>query len=173
VTDARNYALAAFATAAEPWLNALRGLQGRLQRQPELLGRLTEKGAAFEVRRQQLRQLLPDTVSDACRNFLFTLIERGDLGQLPAIVDWMGAMASGGPQARMAIVTTAYALDAQERQRFVATLQQAHGADLGVSFAVDASIVGGAVVRIGDQVVDGSVRARMEAIDGVLARGNG
>ncbi len=171
MTDARNYALAAFASAAEPWIDALRALQRRLQRAPELFGRLTDKSAAFEARRRQLQELLPGTVSDGCRNFLFTLIERGDLGQLAAIVDWMESMASGGPQARMAIVTTAYALDDTERRRFVATLQHTHGADLGVSFNVDAGIVGGAVVRIGDRVVDGSVRARLAAIDGALARG--
>ena len=172
MTDARNYALAAFANAAEPWVGALRSLQGQLQREPELLAQLNDRGAAFSTRQRRLQELLPADLSDGCRNFLFTLLERGDLGQLPAIVDWMGTMASGGPQARMAIVTTAYALDAEERQRFVATLQQAHGADLGVSFSVDASIVGGAVVRIGDQVMDGSVRARLQAIDSALVQGN-
>ena len=171
MTEARNYALAAFASAAEPWVSTLRGLQGQLEREPEILAQLSDRSAAFSTRQSRLRELLPDGVSDACRNFLFTLMERGDLGQLAAVVDWMGAMASGGPQARMAIVTTAYALDAEERQRFVTTLQQTHGADLGVSFAVDASVVGGAVVRIGDQVVDGSVRARLQAIDGALVRG--
>ena len=172
MTDARNYALAAFASAAEPWLNALRALQGQWQREPELLAQLTDPALAFSTRQRRLRELLPDTASDSCRNFLFTLMERGDLGQLPAIVDWMGAMASGGPQARMAIVTTAYALDAEERQRFVTTLQQTHGSDLAVSFVVDAGIVGGAVVRIGDQVTDGSVRARLQAIDSALVQGN-
>ena len=172
MTDARNYALAAFANAAEPWLSALRALQGELEREPELLAQLTDRAVAFSTRQGRLRERLSEAVSDACRNFLFTLMERGDLGQLPAIVDWMGAMASGGPQVRMAIVTTAYRLDAAERQRFVTVLQQTHGTDLAVSFAVDASIVGGAVVRIGDQVVDGSVRARMQAIDGALVQGN-
>ena len=172
MTEARNYALAAFATAAEPWLTALRGLQGRLEREPELLERLTDKGAAFSARQQQLEELLPAVVDGGCRNFLLTLMQRGDLNQLAAVVDWMGAMASGGPQARMAIVTTAYELDAAERRGFADTLQQTHGADLSVSFAVDESIVGGAVVRIGDQVMDGSVRARMQAIDGALVPGN-
>ena len=172
MTDARSYALAAFASAAAPWLSGLRALQGEFEREPELLAQLGDRAVAFSSRQRRLRELLPDTVSDACRNFLFTLMERGDLGQLPAVVDWMGAMASGGPQVRMAIVTTAYALDAEERQRFVTTLQQTHGADLGVSFAVDAGIVGGAVVRIGDRVVDGSVRARLQAIDSALVQGN-
>ena len=171
MTDARNYALAAFASAVEPWLSTLRGLHGKLEREPDLLARLSDRSAAFSTRQSHLQELLPDTAGDACRNFVLTLLERGDLGQLPAIVDWMGAMASGGPQARMAIVTTAYALDAEERQRFVASLQQTHGADLSVSFDVDASIVGGAVVRVGDQVVDGSVRARLQAIDSALVRG--
>lgn len=172
MTDARNYALAAFANAAGPWLSVLRAFQGELEREPELLAQLSDREVAFNSRQRQLRELLPEAVSDSCRNFLFTLMERGDLGQLPAIVDWMAAMASGGPQVRMAIVTTAYTLDAAERQRFVTALQQTHGTDLAVSFAVDASIVGGAVVRIGDQVVDGSVRARMQAMDGALVLGN-
>ena len=171
MTDARSYALAAFATAVEPWIDALRSVHGKLHGDGELLARLSDKGASFDHRQRQLRELLPESASAACGNFLLTLMERGDLGQLAAIVDWMGSMASGGPQARMAIVTTAYPLDGNQRQSFVATLQQTHGADLGVSFAVDPAIVGGAVVRIGDQIVDGSIRTRLEAIDGALARG--
>ena len=171
MTDARSYALAAFATAVEPWIDALRSVQGKLHGDAELLAGLSDKGAAFDHRRRQLRELLPESASAECSNFLLTLMERGDLGQLAAIVDWMGSMASSGPQARMAIVTTAYPLDGDQRQRFVATLQQTHGADLGVSFAVDSAIVGGVVVRIGDQMVDGSIRTRLEAIDGALARG--
>jgi F-type H+-transporting ATPase subunit delta len=171
VTDARNYALAAFASAVEPWIDVLRDVEAKLQSEADLLARLGDKAAAFDGRRQQLLALLPESAGAECGNFLLTLMERGDLGQLAVIVDWMGMMASNGPQARMAIVTTAYPLGDAERQRFVATLQQAHGADLGVSFAVDAAIVGGAVVRIGDQIVDGSVRTRLEAIDGALARG--
>ena len=172
MTDARNYALAAFASAAEPWLSTLRGLRGHLEREPDLLAQLSDRSAAFSSRQSRLQELLPNTAGEACSNFLFTLLERGDLGQLPAIVDWMGAMASGGPQVRMAIVTTAYPLDAEERQRFVTALGHTHGTDLAVSFAVDASIVGGAVVRIGDQVMDGSVRAKLQAIDGALVQGN-
>ena len=175
MTDARNYALAAFAAAVEPWLSALRAVRTRLEREPELLAELADRGAELGARQGRLRELLPASagaVGAACGNFLGTLLERGDLEQLPAIVDWMGAMAAGGPQARMALVTTAYALSAEERQRFVATLRQRRGADLEVSFAVDAAIVGGAVVRIGDQVTDGSVRARLQAIDGALVQGD-
>lgn len=172
MTDARNYALAAFVTAVEPWLSALRAVQARLEGEPELPAQLADRGVELGVRRRRLLELLPAGAGDPCRNFLGTLLERGDLEQLPAIVDWMGAMAAGGPQARMALVTTAYALSAEERQRFVTTLRQRRGADLEVSFAVDAAIVGGAVVRIGDQVTDGSVRARLQAIDGALAQGD-
>lgn len=171
MTDARSYALAAFATAVQPWIDALRSVQGKLQSDGELLARLSDKGASFDHRRRQLGELLPESASAECGNFLFTMMERGDLAQLAAVVDWMGSMASGGPQARMAIVTTCYPLDADQRQRFVATLQRTHGADLGVSFAVDSAIGGGVVVRIGDQIVDGSVRTKLEAIDGALARG--
>ena len=172
MTDARNYALAAFASAVEPWIDALRHVQGSLHGDAHLLARLTDKAASFDERRRQLHELLPESARAECVNFLITLMERGDLGQLAAIIDWMGTMASSGPQARMAIVTTAYPLDGAERGRFVTTLQQSHGADLGVSFAVDSAIVGGAVVRIGDQIVDGSVRSRLEAIDGALVRGD-
>ena len=172
MTDARNYALAAFANALEPWIDALRHVQGTLHGDADLLARLTDKAASFDQRRRQIQELLPESATAECGNFLLTLMERGDLGLLAAIVDWMGTMAGSGPQARMAIVTTAYPLDGDERARFVATLQQTYGADIGVSFAVDPAIVGGAVVRVGDQIVDGSVRARLEAIDGALARGD-
>lgn len=171
MTDARHYALAAFATAVQPWIDALRNVQVKLHSEAGLLARLTDRSSSFEDRGRQLRELLPRSASAECGNFLLTLMERGDLGQLAAIVDWMGAMASAGPRARMAIVTTAYRLGDAERGRFVATLRQTHGDDLGISFSVDSAIVGGAVVRIGDRIIDGSVRTKLAAIDGALARG--
>ena len=55
MTDARNYALAAFANAAEPWLHVLRALQGELEREPELLAQLGDRAVAFSTRQGRLR----------------------------------------------------------------------------------------------------------------------
>jgi F-type H+-transporting ATPase subunit b len=63
-----------------------------------------------------------------------------------------------------AVVTTAVPLDEAEKQRYQAALKAQLGADAEADFAIDPSILGGVIVRVGDQVIDDSVAAKLEGM---------
>ena len=167
--DAKNYALAAFAAASDPWLDTLSDIRSRLDRDPSLLEKLSDNSVAFSIRSHTLEDMLPYKLNEGCRKFLLTLIEANDLRQLGTIIDWMVGITNGGPQTRMAIITTAYELDSKEQQMFADKVEQIYGTGVGISFLVDSNIIGGAVVRIGDQVMDGSIKTKMEALESSIA----
>lgn len=61
-------------------------------------------------------------------------------------------------------VTLAAEPDAQAREQIVARLTQALGREVRAHFRADPRILGGVVVRVGDRILDGSVRRRLTAL---------
>ena len=164
----RQYALAAFAAATEPTIVALRGAAERLEADANLLEQLDRPELAFAEGQALLGSVLPAQAPLTARNLLSTMLERSDLATLPSVVEHLSAMASGGPAARVAVVTTAMALGQSERDALAEKVRGAHGDDLGFVFETDPAILGGATIRIGDRVIDGSVAAKLSALGASL-----
>jgi F-type H+-transporting ATPase subunit delta len=72
---------------------------------------------------------------------------------------------------RQAEITTARELDQTERASLLASVGKLAGARIEASFKLDTSILGGAVVRIGSTVYDGSVRGRLDRLREALTAG--
>ncbi|MGD0729954.1 MAG: ATP synthase F1 subunit delta [Terracidiphilus sp.] len=72
---------------------------------------------------------------------------------------------------RHAQVVTARELDAAERDELIAGIGKLAGSQVEASFTLDASILGGTVVRIGSTVYDGSVRGRLDRLKEALVSG--
>ncbi len=70
---------------------------------------------------------------------------------------------------RQAEIVTARELSEKERGALVAEIGKLAGARIEASFKLDASILGGTVVRIGSTVYDGSVRGRLDRLKEVLS----
>jgi F-type H+-transporting ATPase subunit b len=79
-------------------------------------------------------------------------------GKIDVLKDGAGL---GGQQA---VVTTAVPLTEEEKERYLAALQAQLGAGAAVDFVSDPSILGGVIVRVGDQVIDDSVVAKLEGM---------
>ena len=66
-------------------------------------------------------------------------------------------------------ITTAVPLDAAAQRAFVARLEKSSGHSLKATFAIDASLIGGAQIQLGDHLVDSSVRAQLNALGQSMA----
>jgi F-type H+-transporting ATPase subunit delta len=66
-------------------------------------------------------------------------------------------------------VTTAVALTPAQEQRLAETLGRIYGRTMGLHVTVDPDVLGGLVVQVGDEVIDGSVAHRLEAAKRRLA----
>jgi len=87
-----------------------------------------------------------------------------NLNVLPAVAKAFEQATQRGTQALDASVTSAEVLSDAEQAAVVADLRGKYGEGLVVSFDVDESLIGGLIVRVGDQVLDNSLRTRLSAV---------
>jgi F-type H+-transporting ATPase subunit delta len=107
---------------------------------------------------------LPADALPQVRNFLLGLAQEGMLNQVEAITDAFTAYAeAAGTQALDASVISAVTLSDAQQQQIKADLRQRYG-EVVVAFTVDPSLIGGLIIRVGDQVLDNSLRTRLSAI---------
>lgn len=107
---------------------------------------------------------LPTGALPQVRNFLLGLAKEGLLDQADEVVAAFAAyVSSASTQALDASVISAVNLSAAQQATITADLQKRYGA-VAVSFSVDSSLIGGLIIRVGDQVLDNSLRTRLSAV---------
>ena len=84
--------------------------------------------------------------------------------QLDAIIVEFDRLVQRRPTQRLAQVTSAVPLTDGEKDALRAKVKESFGADLEFQFDVDASLIGGVYLRVGDQIIDGSVAGKLAAM---------
>ena len=100
----------------------------------------------------------------ATRSLVSFVVASGHAAQLAAIVDAFLRRAAAEREHRVAEVHSAVPLDGDQQQRLAAALSAATGRQVEVKVIVDPSVVGGLVARVGDRVIDGTVRSRLDEL---------
>jgi len=99
---------------------------------------------------------------DQARNFLRTVIENGRLNALPEIATQFRALKNAQSGSSDALVYSAFAIDAQALPEVAVMLEKRFGRKLNVSVVLQPELIGGIRVVVGDEVLDTSVKARLE-----------
>jgi F-type H+-transporting ATPase subunit delta len=107
---------------------------------------------------------LPAETPREARNFLLALAREGALDRLPAIVKAFERYSQGETRRLDGEVISAVALGEAQRAKIAGELRERYGDGLELRFSVDPSLIGGLIIRIGDQVLDNSLRTRLSAI---------
>jgi F-type H+-transporting ATPase subunit delta len=167
-TIARPYAKAAFESAREHknlgvWSQTL-ALAGSVVADERVSKLLTNP----RIKPADLINLIAEAAGGAIdqhiRNFLVTLADNRRLGLLPQIAAMYERLRADVENvADVHIVSAAPLTDAQ-RQRLAAAVQKRLQREVRLHCEVDASLLGGAIVRSGDFVIDGSLKARLERL---------
>ena len=92
------------------------------------------------------------------------LVAAGRSHELPEIIDRFVELAAAEQRRAVAEVRSATALTPDQTERLRLALNSATGKDVEVKVVVDPSVLGGIVSRVGDVVIDGSVRRRLEQL---------
>jgi F-type H+-transporting ATPase subunit delta len=92
------------------------------------------------------------------------VVAAGRAGELPEIVDRFVELAAAEHRRAVAEVRSAVALTPEQTERLREALNRATGKDVELKVVVDPSVLGGVVARVGDVVIDGSVRRRLEQL---------
>jgi F-type H+-transporting ATPase subunit delta len=111
------------------------------------------------------------SLSGPVRNLVLLLVRRGRIEQLPRVAAEFRRLDDRRQGLTHATATSAAPLDDNEIRAITARLEQMTGDRIVLETAVDPDILGGVVVRVGDRLIDGSVRGRLERLRNQLASG--
>ena len=100
--------------------------------------------------------------SRTLRNYLFVIVDQRRAGMLIEIEQAFSRLLDARQGITQALVTSATELTAKERQELDVALGKLTGEKVQAQFTTDAGLIGGAVVRIGSTIYDGSVRAQLQ-----------
>lgn len=106
----------------------------------------------------------PLALDDITAKFLGVLAQNRRLAQLPMVIRNFRTLAARHRGETTAEVTSAHPLDDDQVTQLKSQLKARLGRDVAVELEVDPSILGGLVVRIGSQMIDSSIRTRLNSL---------
>lgn len=176
--------MAELATIARPYAEALFQVarQGDLQAWATLVDELSAVASDETLRQladnprvsdQQLIELVAGVVKAPWpaqgQNFLRTLVENGRLGALPEIATQFRVLVNEAGGVSDAVIHSAYPIESAALNEVVASLEKRFGRKLRATVKVDPALIGGVRVEVGDEVLDASVKARLERMKAALS----
>lgn len=111
-----------------------------------------------------VNQILAPVVDELTATFVRLLIEKGREDILAAVGEEYRRQADVAKGLVRAQATVAFPLDDAQRDALIPALSKRTGMEIDLEIIVDPAIIGGVVVRLGDTVIDGSVRGALERL---------
>jgi len=130
----------------------------------ELRSALTDDMIPAAKRQAIVEDLLGGKATGTTTQLVSMVVGSGRGKDLPAIIDTLVARASSAKNLEVAEVRSAVALTSDQQDRLKAALANATGKQVNLKVVVDPSILGGIVATVGDSVIDGSVRTRVDQL---------
>ena len=135
---------------------------GLVERDHGLRSALTDPVLPGENKRALMDDLLTGRADPIAQALLTHWIERDQARQLSALAEGTVRVASARRNRVVADVTSAVALDDEQRARLASAFERVTGKPVDLRVEVDDSVVGALSVRIGDEVYDGTVKRQLE-----------
>ena len=139
-----------------------------LEGNDELMDTLADPHIEPARRQQVVIDLLAGKARPATISLVGLVVGNGRVRELPEIVDAVVALGAASREKAVAEVRSAIALDEAQTARLADALGKATGKSIEVRVVVDPSLQGGIVAQVGDTVIDGSVRRRLEQLRAAL-----
>ena len=169
-TIARPYAEALFKTAgadlvgAAAWLDELAAIASNVQLQHYAANPGVTSKQTFDV----VSGVVKTKLSVAAENFLRAVIDNGRLGALPEIASQFRTLKNAKSGSSDAVVYSAFSLDEAALADLATTLEKRFGKKLNLKVELLPELIGGVRVVVGDEVLDTSVKARLEQMKAAL-----
>jgi len=172
-TIARPYAEALFKVSADSgvdlnstvaWVEELAAIAA----DPQLRQLADSPKVTIEQVLEVITGVARSALPDAARNFLRVIIENGRLDALPEVAVQFRGIVNRRNGSSDAIVYSAFPVEGTALEAIGDSLQKRFGRKLNLSVKVDESLIGGVRVVVGDEVLDTSVKARLEQMKAAL-----
>lgn len=155
--DGRRYAQAILEAVVEQWQMALGSVADALAQNPQLAANV-----------EAIEEAIPADASQEVKNFVKMLVQEGDTALLPSVIIALSTSLRGESRPQEANITSAIALGDAEKEQIRQQLTTQYGDGLRFSFDVDAALMGGLRIRVGDQLIDNTIASRLLALRDVI-----
>lgn len=136
---------------------------------PELTTALDDESVPTGVRTALAQQLLAGKVNPVTSELVAHAVTSGRKHHVLSAIDDLLEASATRRERSVARVIAATELTPEQTERLAATLRQLYGRDINIRTAVDPRVRGGLVVRVGDEVIDGTVATRLAAARAAFA----
>ena len=164
-TLARPYAKAAFEYAAakgelQGWSDSL-GVVAAVAQQSEVEKLLSSPNYTADQQAKQLIEICGDALNEQGCNFIGVLAENRRLKLLPAIQQQFEVLKANREKSIDVDVVSAGEITSEQQEKLASALRTKLDRDVNLQVSIDKRLLGGAIVRAGDTVIDGSIRGRL------------
>ncbi|MER7662774.1 MULTISPECIES: F0F1 ATP synthase subunit delta [unclassified Streptomyces] len=125
---------------------------------------LTDKSASPSSKAELLRSLLGGKADPATERLIVRLVTSPRGRSLEQGLDSLSKLAAGRRERTVAVVTSAVPLTDRQKQRLGAALAKLYGRDMHLNLDVDPEVLGGISVRVGDEVINGTIADRLDEV---------
>ncbi len=172
-TIARPYAQAVFELASDggntgEWSDAL-ALLSQVVTNEDMQGLLNNPKVSAEQLFDIVMSIAGENLSGQSQNFVRVLIDAGRLGYAPQIVELFESLRAEAEGTVDVEVRSAYQLEQGQQDKIAEAIAARLGRKVKISATVDNSLIGGAVIRANDAVIDASIRGRLNELANDLA----
>ena len=145
-------------------------LRELLKKNPDLLEFLKDPNVKHEGKRQALAALFQGRVHPLVLNTLITLSDLDRAGRVLHVIEEFDTSADDARQNVSGEITTAITLDDATLKRLATELSRITGKSVQLFQRIDPAILGGAIIKVGEQIIDGSLRRKLDQIKERLAQ---
>lgn len=135
-----------------------------LEGNDELRTTLTDAALPVSRRQQIVEDLLGGKANPITTSLLSMVVGTGRSRDLPAIVDELVRISAAEGNKEVAEVRSAVALTDDQKTRLAEALGKATGKQIEVKVVLDPTVLGGLVAQVGDTVIDGSVKTKLQQL---------
>ena len=161
-TLSRPYAQAIF-DHSEGWVNDLSQLEAAMK-EPNVKLLIESPTMAYKEKAEIFISLFEDQVEKKTINFIKVLGESKRLSLIPSISKEYTRLMADKEETSEVVVTSAYELTKEQKEKISSGLKNRYGDNVSFTTKIDASLIGGFSTKNGDEVIDFSIKGKLEKL---------
>ena len=163
------YQLAEQSSSVENWGDVL-ALLAAVTSDDLMIAIIDNPQMSSEKKAEQLIKVVEDKVNQQQQNLIKLMAENGRLKTMPDVADQFEAYRADAEGKIDAVAFSAFELSQDQQDTIITTLKNKLGREVSLTTSIDESLIGGVVIKAGDTIIDGSMKAQLESLALTLSR---